>query len=184
MRYFEVRNDVYDPYRFYVGKVSGPAVHQCGDEFTWGEPVEEMPLIADVKIDGRALDFTFGDFDVPLVRMELVERLRPSMSREVQWLPIAVRGVEATYSVMNVLQVIDCLDTDRSEGAYWGPEAEIEDFRGKPIYLTKLAVSPDRIGKAAIFRVKDWGIPIIVAEPVAEILSTATGIKLIDVDSG
>ncbi|QRO02755.1 hypothetical protein JRI60_31910 [Archangium violaceum] len=89
------------------------------------------------------------------------------LEKEVQFIPAQVEGRSEPYFILNVLQVIRCIDDARCEEvAYWTPEDGEPELVGKYQKVYGLKVDPARLGDANICRPWGWTGAIIVTERI------------------
>ncbi len=129
--------------------------------------LEGRPVLG-ISHSGIPLDFSLTELATPVVTerfVSLFEQLE--LGREVQFIPALVEGRAEPYFILNVLQVIRCIDDARCEEvAYWTPEDGVPDLVGKYQKVRGLKVDPTRVGDANIFRPWGWTGAIIVTEPI------------------
>ncbi len=134
-------------------------------------------LSVPVKRAGKALEFSFGAFDVPYVTRRVGELIEAVAPGEVQRIPVDVEGASEHYEILNVLHCLDCIDKNATTGDLWTPDDGRPEKVGQyfAIYTLKLR---DDIEKKMIFRVAGWETPLIVADElkVALVEAVASGL--------
>jgi hypothetical protein len=117
---------------------------------------------------GRPLDFSLTELATPVVTERVVSLFEQlELGKEVQFIPAQVEGQTEPYFILNVLQVIRCIDDARCEEvAYWTPEDGIPELVGKYEKVRGLKVDPTRMGDVSICRPLGWTGAIIVTERI------------------
>jgi hypothetical protein len=163
-KYYRLLNELNAPNdRWFLGKVNFD-----GEWDFWkylsagGAEVAHKDLSVSVREWGRKLDFTFADFDLPIVN-EKVAELMPQ--DDVQFLPVEIEGhvFFQKYFIMLIKNELDCVDETKSVFDRWEENNLIRpDKAGKYKTFYKLYVQSDKIGKQGIFRIKDYNTIIIM----------------------
>jgi hypothetical protein len=144
-----------------------------------GEVVKVVPpLRIPMRRAGEPLSFTLADFELPVVRTELAAQIEAIAPQQVQRIPINVDDHGGGFEILNALRVVDALDHRRSTITYWEPKDGRPEKIGSPRMVIDLAVDPNRIGTAEIFRLADWRIALIASESIAGVLAGCTGVQL------
>jgi hypothetical protein len=183
--YFEVLDDVHHPGRWYVSEPALPAgpVSVRGTDLIRGEVVNAHgTLAATVRIPGEALDFTFADFGVPLVRSEIGAAIDKAAPGEIQRLPLVIEGCAERYEILNVVGTVDCLDEERSRITRWTEQDGLPELVGTYLSVLDPVIDATRTGGRRVFRIEGWVPPVIVGQEIANLLSGATGIVIQPVD--
>ncbi len=81
-----------------------------------------IPLQVRLRRTGAPLQFSFGDFDMPVVSTGVRDALASISQDGVQFVPIAIEGTSETYWILKVLGCHKCIDEQRSEFMTWTPE--------------------------------------------------------------
>ncbi|OJT19053.1 hypothetical protein BO221_36680 [Archangium sp. Cb G35] len=196
-RYFKLYDDKYIPGRWHLGmplfadgedEDSGdPEKRELFDTYRFleGRVLEiEGPIRLVVKPVGVALDFSQAQ-GIPIVNRRVVSLFeRLGLHKKVQFIPVEVEGQTEPWFILNVLQLIRCIDDARCEEVlYWLPEDNRPDKEGQYRNVAGLKVDPEKIGDAHIFRPWGWKVVLIVSEHVKSAMEAAgiTGIKFIEV---
>jgi hypothetical protein len=130
------------------------------------------------------LDWTFADFDMPVVRPSARELLESLAAPHVQFHEARVVGSWDRYAVANIVTVRACIDDQRSEFLKWtsadGREDKVGDYR----QVTRLRIDPGRMQNAPICRLAGWRISIVVSRELKEAIEAAhlTGLTFEAVD--
>lgn len=103
----------------------------------WGETWEPLPVRTEHAHDGRRAKNRDGDFpamdcSIPVVSERALNVLRPLISDCVEVLPL--QHPTDRYYIINVLQILDCMDQEKSEGERGssGRLYEVEKYVWKP----------------------------------------------------
>lgn len=179
-RYYRLTDDLARPNRWYLqSPMDGQGNALDPRLFMAGKPRDVAgPLRIARRRAGDPMSFTLADFDMPVVSAALgaeIERLAPN---EVQRIPLRVDGNDDDFEILNVVRLVDALDHHRSKVTYWGPDDGRPDRIGMPKMVIDLAVDPERVGSAAIFRLENWRIALIVSDAVADVLASHSGVQL------
>lgn len=169
-KYFDLDDDLYIPGRWHVKS----PVNEQGEEvdpwqFTRGLPVSiDEKLILQLAPPGLALDFSLTELSVPIVSGRVVSLFkRLGLQEEVQFIPAQVQGHQVPCYILNVLQVIPCIDDARCEEVlYWLPEDERPDKVGQYRNVVGMRIDPEKAGSANVFRPWGWRVALIVSERV------------------
>jgi hypothetical protein len=142
-----------------------------------GIPVEAQPplrVLLDPKREGEPLDFTFTNEDMPVVTSRVGAILASIAGGDIQRIPVLVEAREEPYEILNVVRVIDCIDTKRSEIQWFEPGNNVRpDLAGKPEMVTKLVVDPALVGEHHMFRIEGWEIVIVVSDVIRDAFERA-----------
>jgi hypothetical protein len=123
--------------------------------------------VLDISIEEGAvpLDFTFGPFDMPIVKRSLAEMIENLAPAEVQRIPIRIGRLD-DYEILNVLALCDGIDEERSEITRWRAEDGWPEKVGEYFGIGDLVVREKDVGQFKIFRLKNWELPLIVCETI------------------
>ncbi|HEX8438770.1 imm11 family protein [Archangium sp.] len=129
--------------------------------------LEGRPVLG-ISHPGVPLDFSLTELATPIVTERVVSVFEHlELGREVQFIPAQVEEHPEPYFILNVLQVIRCIDDTRCEEVgYWKPEDGIPELVGKYEKVSGLKVDPAKMGDANICRPWGWTGAIIVTERV------------------
>jgi hypothetical protein len=152
---------------------------------TTGKPLSiRRPLKSAIMATpkGAPVDFTFAVLDTPIVTERAGRILRELAPGSVQRLPVQIRGQWGRYDVLNVLDVVDCLDMRKSEivsfdSASW----DVPDGEERPIgTILKMVIDGRRAKGHEIFLLSGARRHIIVSRRIKERLEAerVTGIQL------
>jgi hypothetical protein len=109
---------------------------------------------------------------IPVVHRRVVSLFeRLGIDKEVQFIPAEVEGQTDPWFILNILQVIRCIDDARCEEVlYWKPEDDRPDKLGGYRNVRGLKVDLEKIGEANVFRPWGWLVTLIVSERVKQAL--------------
>jgi hypothetical protein len=134
------------------------------DAFTMAERVTlRKPLTAKAS-RGRRLDYTLGGVGVPYLSQKMASHVSAVCGDGVQLLPVDVRG--ESFFIMNVLEVVDCIDETRSRltrAPDWVPGE-----RGGIRMVVDLRIDGQLARGHHMFRLRHWEVVIIVSGEVAQ----------------
>jgi hypothetical protein len=181
MRFFTLNDDIDHPGRWFL---QAP-VNRLGTEvdprlFTEGNPVRVTePLVVGVRSAGHPLDFTFADFDMPVVRRATADILSEVAPQDVQRIPTAVKGYDGEYEILNIVTRRPAIDERRSMITRWTEEDGWPEKVGKYFMVARLRVDPQRANGVGIFRLTGWEIAVVVSDDIRRALVEAevTGVK-------
>lgn len=129
-----------------------------------------IPLQIRLRRVGKPLQFTFGDFDMPVVSREVRDTFVGFDSDSIQFIPTTVEGTTDAHWILNVLQRRKCVDEEHSDFMRWKPEDGRSDKTGQYRMFAKLMVNEGRTGGAPIFRIDGWRTALIVSEDIKRAL--------------
>jgi hypothetical protein len=187
MRYFELVDDMRIMDRWELDSPLDKEGQEIWHgQFSRGTPLEvRTPASVPLYSPGRALDYTTTALGIPVVHArvkEVFERLQ--IQEQVQFFPTAIAGQSDSYFLVNVLQVVRCIDDARCEAVFYYTEEDEEPERvGEYRNVRGLRIDPSQVGDRHIFRPWGWQLAIIVSERVKESLDVAgiTGARFRDV---
>jgi hypothetical protein len=184
-RYFELWDDMEVPGRWVLSQLDVDEHARRVDPWLFDKGrvlhLEGRPVLG-ISHPGIPLDFSLTELATPVVTerfVSLFEQLE--LGREVQFIPALVEGRAEPYFILNVLQVIQCIDDARCEEVgYWTPEDGIPELVGKYEKVRGLKVDPTRMGDISICRPWGWTGAIIVTERIKLAMERAgiTGLEL------
>jgi hypothetical protein len=202
-RYFELEDDLYIKGRWHLRRLRDDmGTEYDSRQFTYGnhidpgpplkcslwndEKVIEVtpPLRLDWSREDKPLDLTYTDSCMPVATKRIAEILEAIAGKDIQRFPVRVDRMDEDYDIINVVAVIDCLDTARSDITWFEEGNDVRpDLAGKPWTVSPLFVDSARIGNQNIFRIKDYTSPVIVSEAIKQALEEAgvTGVRFVSV---
>jgi hypothetical protein len=145
--------------------------------FTEGQPYTgPTPRKLAVLQQGLELDFSFGPFDMPVVRRLIGDALGELCGPSIERFPVRVDGVPE-FEVLNVTSVLDCFDYANSVYTLWPEGGNRPEKAGELRMVLELRIDPERVGNAHLFRVEGWPVALIASSSLKEMLEgTATGL--------
>ena len=177
-RYFELWDDMGVPGRWVLHQKDMDDHGRWVDpwQFKRGTPLhlEGRPVLG-IAHPGVPLDFSLTEVATPVVTGRVVSLFAQlELGREVQFVPAQVEGQSEPYFILNVLQVIRCIDDARCEEVgYWTSEDGVPELVGKYQKVMGLKVDPARMGDVSICRPWGWTGAIIVTERVKLAMESA-----------
>jgi hypothetical protein len=129
-------------------------------------PVEtgwERDLVFPIERRGIELEFN-GPELLPVVVEPLAEALKELAPSEVQLFPVEIPGQSRRYSILNVTEIIDCIDERRTRGDRCSPGE-----RRKYHYLSDLHILPEIAAGHHLFRLANWEVALICSKRVMEL---------------
>ncbi|WP_343213376.1 imm11 family protein [Archangium violaceum] len=185
-RYFELMDDRQSHSRWHLGS----PVDEQGQEidpwqFKKGQvlDLEGVPCFP-LQIPGRALDYCWAAFSIPVVHERVVHLFEQLGVREVQFIPARVEAHEEPYFILNALRIIRCIDDARcAEVRYWKPEDNRPDKLGEYRVVSRLRIDPAKVGDARVFRPWGWRVALIISEDLKQAMEAEglTGTRFVEV---
>jgi hypothetical protein len=168
-RYYELLDDRRSAGRWHLG----PPLDESGQEidpwqFKEGRVLElggipRFPL----DVSGHPLDFCWAAFSIPVMNDRFARLFEPLRMKEVQLIPAQVEGQSGPWYILNVLQVIPCIDDARSGAVqYWEPEDNQPDKLGEYRAVHQMRIDPAKVGGARIFRPWGWRVALVISEDI------------------
>jgi hypothetical protein len=124
------------------------------------------------------MDFNFADFDLPVVRKEICNHVAAEARTAVQLIPVTVAGASQDFEILNVIDVVECIDEKRSRFSKWTPADGRPEKTGQYRMFATIALDPGKADGHEIFRPKGWEVALVVEERIKKLLQLqkATGI--------
>jgi hypothetical protein len=200
--YYKLEDDVTIPGRWYLNGLSDSAgVELDSRDLTYGLPVEigppvrvslrrentiiaaHSPLRVSLRRKGKPLDFTFADFDMPVVTERVAVFLSSIDHTSLQRLPVHVGSLQEKYEIVNVVSCLPCIDPVRSMITWWTDADERPDKIGSPRMITDLRIDRTRVHNCHVFRPEGWLVALIVSDVVKHAFEEAqvSGVKFLEV---
>ncbi|WKZ87664.1 hypothetical protein N5B55_23245 [Ralstonia pickettii] len=179
-KFFDIGFDYNDPTRWQLDQPATADGEVLPGTFWSGIPwTQSTPLSVRITQQGVPASFSHSGHSEYIVSTELMNRLRGILRPgTIQGIPIKVQGYAGEFEVLNVLDIIDCVDEAHSEFSLWtaedGRPDRVGDYR-----MSLLRIDPERAKGHDLFRVKRWTIALICSEKVKTCLEEAgvTGIR-------
>jgi hypothetical protein len=138
-------------------------------QFTNGKHVDSRSLLRMGKrIEGPVLPFSMAAYEIPVVDHLVGNVFQEEAGRDVQLIPVEVKGECSRYSILNVACVVDCIDERNSEFSKYSLDDEAIEpaLRGQFEVITRLKIEPQKAAGHAVFRIDGWLTPLIVSDSV------------------
>lgn len=128
--------------------------------------------------EGKQLDFTLGDFDVPVVSEAFAKSLGEVAGGDVSFSPAKIEGANGQFFVLRVTHIIDAIDEARSELETLSPD-ELRQRRGSRYRsIQRLVVNQEALQGHCVARLEGWKIPILVDAEAARAVKPFSGVLL------
>lgn len=185
MKYFQIVAEVETSNRWFLGSPKnsqGQVVNPESFRKAQKAIVNSLLMIS-VRRTGNPLDFTFADFDMPVVGARVVELLNKVAPGAYETFPARIDGYGGDYSVVNFLVARKCLDEKKSEFLKWSETDNRPDKIGQYRQISKLIIDPILVQGVDIFRMDGWRIALIVSDNFKRLFleEKVTGISFIPV---
>lgn len=168
-RYYEPKDDVFIEGRWFLnGLFDGNGVELEARSLRYGKAVDvgpplrlprwnsdefidvQLPLVvSQQELEGVSdsrfpIDFTFAGHDLPIVTRAVAELLERNCRADIQRLPVTVEGSREQYEIINVVALLPCIDTLRSDiESCWTEKDGRPDKLGHPKSISKLVIAPE-----------------------------------------
>ena len=180
MRYFRIQDAFEIRNRWHLGDPQEPKEDDVDPRlFTEGKRYGKKQFLhIPVEKGVYPLDFTFGPFDMPVVKSalgEIIEHLAPT---EIQRIPVSIEG-RNHYEILNVLAIREAINEELSDIRRWTEKDGWPEKVGHYFAIGELVLNEEKTNGSKIFRLKDWELPLIVCETIKQKLEDfqATGIS-------
>lgn len=177
-RYFEMRDNVHVPGRWYLTDPRDRDGRNLWQEFTDGKPVHvEGPVrlaFSKYAERGNPVDYSeLSESPFPIVHVRVAEVFVELAPSDVQIIPAEIEGQMDQFCIVNVTRLVKCIDDQKSkEIRYFTPDCE-EVFRdqvGEYRAVRGMRIDPTKVHGEKIFRPWGWPVTIIVAEEIKQAL--------------
>ena len=141
------------------------------------------PLTISIRYKGEPLDWTFADFDMPVVSKRTAALLRNICGDDLQSFAATIDGYDGDFEVLNFLKVIRCLDEKKSDVMFWKEGDGRPDKVGQYRQVANMRIDSSQISDANIFRIAGWEIALIVSERIRHSLVEykTSGVRFVEV---
>jgi hypothetical protein len=112
------------------------------------------------------VDFNFCDFDMVVTPSAFKAELETLVGSVIQRIPVTVDGRRDGFEILNVCELVKCVDEARSLLTKWTAADGRPDKIGKYHMIVELKIDPAAAKDHQIFRIADWRIALIVSEKV------------------
>ncbi|MGO4330015.1 DUF1629 domain-containing protein [Cupriavidus sp. 2TAF22] len=151
--------------------------------FGLGKPWDtKIPLRSRIYHPGHAVSFSLSGLGDYFVKKTLMDTLLAALPEgTVQAVPVEIEGVGEPYEILNVLDIVDCVDETRTGFSMFprwteddGRPDKIGDYR-----IDILRIDPARAAGHGLFRTKGWLVGLVCSERIRDLLMAqgATGIR-------
>lgn len=155
-----------------------------GDQYMEGVHLEsQRPIrLFYESASQRKTDYLSGLFSFPVISARFKTLLLAEGVKHLEFHPVqlicrANQEIDDTYSFLNILDNVPCLDRENSEYETFSGTDEI-------ISVEKFALKEEELHNRDLVRIRDYPIPIFVSPRLSSAIVAArlTGIKLTAVD--
>jgi hypothetical protein len=172
--YYRLLDDLHLPGRWYLrSPVESSGVEMDPRVFLEARVVEvHRPLRLPQRRPGRPMDFTLADFDMPVARRALAERIDAAAPGALQLVPVSIAGHDGDFVILNLLRAVRCLDERATTIQWWTSEDGRPEKVGEYRMVVNEVIDPVKAGSAQLFRLGGWQIAIVCSEAVKRTLDT------------
>lgn len=163
-RYFKLQDEVAEG-RWRVGEVHDAT--GAIPRLIRGRRIETpVAYCARVTHEGALLEYFVTSFNVPVATETLAKAIAEVAPGNVQVLPLEIIG-HGHWSILNVTEVVDCLDERRATFTKWTEADGRPDRMGGYKMVLGLVVDVARVPmQTHCFRVAGWEVALIVSDDV------------------
>jgi hypothetical protein len=149
-------------------------------EFTLGKPYRgPRPKTVPIGKPGRAIAFTFGAFDMPVVSNLVVDAIARLALPEAEFFPVMIEGARAEYQIANAVVRADCLDEARSEYTLWDADDLLPEHAGQYRMVSTIRIDPTRARGHHIFRLSRWPVALLVSDALRQELQSVPNLGVV-----
>jgi len=136
--------------------------------FTRGELVftKDDNLIINLRRKGVPVDFNFCDFDMIVTPANLNADLAKMIGNVVQRIPVKIESSDRDFEILNVADLVECVDESASTFTKWTHADGRPDKVGQYRMFTRLCIDGEAAAGHHLFRVREWPIALIASESV------------------
>lgn len=173
-RYFRIGADRNAHERWFLqSPITTPGEELDPRAFTRGAIcLVQSTLTLPLRRDGRPVNFNFGDFDMPVVSADIVDKLQDVFDLQLQRIPVHIAESVEKFDILNVLDEVDCIDAVKSVYTRWeandGRPEKLGEFR----MIIDLKIDPKCAHGHHLFRLKGWAIALIVSDQMKQALES------------
>ncbi|HVE83075.1 MAG TPA: DUF1629 domain-containing protein [Myxococcales bacterium] len=174
-RFYDLTDDKYVPGRWYLRGPFRRRTELDARDYTEGvKRPDPGPLAIPLLRPGKPLDWTEGDYAMPVVSEKVSNILRELAPDDVQLFPVTVKGRRERYYIANAIHSCACVDEKRSQDVRrWTKDDFRPDLAGRYKVIHKLIINPRRTGGHRLFRVKDWEVALIASQEIKDAFEEA-----------
>lgn len=133
--------------------------------FIRGNRVEvASPLWIPLRRSGSPLDFTFADFDMPVVSLRAADVFLRCAQESIQLIPARVEGASEEYAVLVATIRRKCIDESKSEIMWWTDADGRPDKAGQYRMISNLRIDPHCVKGESLFRLEGWHVTLVASE--------------------
>ena len=123
-----------------------------------GRSIAQHWLPIEVEIEKGKINADFYNLNfVPVLNQRALEVFQSNLGAHVEVLPLEVRGAEEKLFLLNVRDILDCLDRSRTISKTGNDNS--------PLWVTTYRFRSDCIGKRLLFRLPDtWKSETLITE--------------------
>ena len=133
--------------------------------YTEGRNAESpRPAYVPIYRNGYAASFSMGSFDIPVVSGPVAETLRQHCPDSVQLLPVLIPGQRDIYYIANFLDLLDCVDEERTQVSRWELGDGRDDRIGEYRVLMDITLCQRVCEGNHAFRIRGWEICLVVSD--------------------
>jgi hypothetical protein len=184
MKYFRIQLDPSYVSWYLSQPVDDNQQHVDARLFTYGEEfVGSLPREIPVGESGPRADFNFAAFDMLVVKESINAAIAAAFNPRIQRFPVQIEGGIAGYEILNVLEVVECFDFEKSKFTVRS-ESDGNPVQAKDLFgVYKLRIDPARAAGHAIFRIAEWSVAVIISEDVKNLFErlNVSGVKYVEV---
>jgi len=181
-QYYHVEDAFAKPNRWYLreprdemGNEIDARIFAAGNRFTVSGPLH-IPL----RMSGVPVDFTFGPFEMLVVHRRVGILLEELCGDGIQRIPVRIKESH-DYEILNILEVVKCIDEQRSRIMWWTEKDHRRDLAGTYRSISRLEIDADRTEGKHLFRPYGWLVTALASDLVKTSFQRAhvTGAKFL-----
>lgn len=127
-------------------------------------------LHVSLRRPGAPVDFTFADFEMPVVSERAAETIAAFSPDALQLLPVTIEPDRHGYMILNVLTSRSCVDEKRSKFTKWTPADGRPEKVGQYRMFSDLVLDASKLEGEHIARVREWMVTLVVSEELKDAL--------------
>ena len=138
--------------------------------FRKGEKIEIITELVTGKSWGKKYtDFHYGIGEAFYVNEKFINCLKAVGETNYQLLPIKVLPEEKSYHILNILNIVDCVNREKSKFTLWTEEDNRPDKLGDFQGFDKMVLDRSKVPNGVhLFRIKGWRIVAIATRELVE----------------
>lgn len=185
-RYFRIGLDFDDHGQWYLDQPTNENGTELVTGTFWrGERwTSSTALKTKVRQEGHPVSFSHSGASEYIVSKTLMDVLRDALpENSLQGIPVVIEGYDDPYEILNVLDVVDCVDESRSDFSIWAPEDGRPEMVGE-YRMNVLKIDAIKTNNHELFRIAGWRIALICSERIRNLLvkNGVTGVRFMPVD--